>query len=145
MTLHRRRLLQTAGLALAGGIAAPALAGPQDRFANSPFRKLSDADWKKRLSPESYRVLRQAGTEWSFSSPLDHVFKKGTYACAGCGLPLFRSDWKYDSGTGWPSFTYSSPTSTIGCRARITSWSLANKAAASLTVRFSTSATLSSR
>lgn len=104
MTLHRRRLLQTAGLALAGGIAAPALAGPQDRFANSPFRKLSDADWKKRLSPESYRVLRQAGTEWSFSSPLDHVFKKGTYACAGCGLPLFRSDWKYDSGTGWPSF-----------------------------------------
>jgi peptide-methionine (R)-S-oxide reductase len=106
MTLHRRRFLQASALALAGGLAPPALAASaaEARFTASPWRRLSDADWKQRLAPDSYRVLRQAWTEHPFSSPLDHLFKKGVYVCAGCGLPLFRSEWKYDSGTGWPSF-----------------------------------------
>jgi peptide-methionine (R)-S-oxide reductase len=106
MTLHRRRFLQTSALALAGGLAAPALAqsGTEARFADSPWRRLADADWKQRLAPDSYRVLRQGWTEHPFSSPLDHLFRKGVYVCDGCDLPLFRSEWKYDSGTGWPSF-----------------------------------------
>lgn len=66
--------------------------------------ELSDAEWKKRLSREEYRVLRKAGTERAFSSELNDEKRKGTYACAGCNLPLFESDKKFDSGTGWPSF-----------------------------------------
>jgi peptide-methionine (R)-S-oxide reductase len=64
----------------------------------------TDAEWKKALSPAAYDVLRHAGTEQAESSPLDHNFEKGTYYCAGCGLELFTSDTKFDSGTGWPSF-----------------------------------------
>ena len=64
----------------------------------------TDAEWRKLLSPEAYDVLRQEGTEAPFSSPLDHETRAGTYACAGCDLPLFSSKTKYDSGTGWPSF-----------------------------------------
>jgi peptide-methionine (R)-S-oxide reductase len=65
----------------------------------------SDAEWRRTLSPEQYRVLRTAGTERSGSSPLDSEKRKGIFACAGCDLPVFRSEEKYDSGTGWPSFT----------------------------------------
>jgi peptide-methionine (R)-S-oxide reductase len=61
-------------------------------------------EWKKRLSPEQYRVLREHGTERAGTSPLNDEKRKGIYACAGCDLPLFSSDTKYDSGTGWPSF-----------------------------------------
>jgi len=110
MSLHRRRFLQASSLALAGGLAAPALAqspsqsATEARFADTPWRRLADADWKRRLAPDSYRVLRQGWTEHPFSSPLDHMVRKGVYVCDGCGLPLFRSEWKYDSGTGWPSF-----------------------------------------
>jgi peptide-methionine (R)-S-oxide reductase len=64
----------------------------------------SDPEWRRLLSPIQYQVMRQQGTEAPFSSPLDHLFKKGVYACAGCALPLYSSDTKYDSGTGWPSF-----------------------------------------
>jgi peptide-methionine (R)-S-oxide reductase len=64
----------------------------------------SDADWKKQLSPETYDVLRHAGTEAPFSSPLDKFTGKGIYACAGCSLDAYSSDTKYDSHTGWPSF-----------------------------------------
>ena len=66
--------------------------------------QLSDAEWRKRLSPSQYEVLRKAATERPFSSPLDHEKRRGTFACAGCGLPLYASDAKFDSGTGWPSF-----------------------------------------
>lgn len=66
--------------------------------------KLSDAEWKKRLTPAQYQVLRQEGTERAGTSPLNNEKRKGTYHCAGCDLALFESTMKYDSGTGWPSF-----------------------------------------
>jgi len=65
---------------------------------------LSDDEWRKRLTPEQYRVLRQHGTERAGTSPLDKEKRAGTFACAGCGLPLFASETKFNSGTGWPSF-----------------------------------------
>ena len=68
-----------------------------------PF-KLSDSEWKKRLSPAAYDVLRHEGTERPGSSPLNAEKRKGRFHCAGCDLPLFSSDTKYESGTGWPSF-----------------------------------------
>jgi peptide-methionine (R)-S-oxide reductase len=63
-----------------------------------------DAEWKKMLSPEAYRVLRGHGTERAGTSPLNAEKRQGTYVCAGCELPLFASETKYESGTGWPSF-----------------------------------------
>jgi peptide-methionine (R)-S-oxide reductase len=65
---------------------------------------LADSQWRQRLKPEQYHVLRQEGTERAFTSPLNNEKRRGTYHCAGCDLALFRSDMKFDSGTGWPSF-----------------------------------------
>ncbi len=65
---------------------------------------LDPASRKKELTPEQYRVLREEGTETPFSSPLNAIKDPGIFACAGCGTPLFSSECKYDSGTGWPSF-----------------------------------------
>ena len=65
---------------------------------------LSKEEWKNRLSPESYYILREEGTERAFSSNLNNEKRKGTFYCAGCNQPLFTSDTKFDSGTGWPSF-----------------------------------------
>ena len=64
----------------------------------------SDAEWRALLSEQQYDVLRHEGTERPFSSPLNDEKRPGTFVCAGCGHPLFRSQMKYDSGTGWPSF-----------------------------------------
>jgi len=64
----------------------------------------SDAEWKKELTPEQYYVLREHGTERAGTSPLDKTYSPGTYVCAGCKTPVFTSDTKFDSGTGWPSF-----------------------------------------
>ena len=64
----------------------------------------SDAEWKAQLSPLAYKVLRQAGTEYPFTSPLDKLYAKGSYSCAGCDQRNFSSDTKYNSHTGWPSF-----------------------------------------
>ncbi len=69
------------------------------------FHALSDAEWKKRLTPEQYQVLRQHGTERPGSCALNYEKRAGTFACAGCGQPLFKSLEKFESGTGWPSFT----------------------------------------
>ena len=68
-----------------------------------PF-KLTDAEWKARLDPAAYQVLRHEATEPPFSSPLDSEKRAGTFHCAGCDQALFTSDTKFDSGTGWPSF-----------------------------------------
>lgn len=64
----------------------------------------TDAEWKAQLSPTAYNVLRHEGTERAFTSELNDNHEKGTYVCAGCGTPVFESNHKFDSGTGWPSF-----------------------------------------
>jgi peptide-methionine (R)-S-oxide reductase len=67
--------------------------------------KLEDGEWRQKLTPEQYRILRHAGTEAPFTGDLLNVKEEGEFRCAGCGAPLFESDAKYDSGCGWPSFT----------------------------------------
>jgi len=64
----------------------------------------SDEEWRRTLTPEQYKVLRDHGTERAFTSPLNVEKRDGMFVCAACGQPLFASDTKYDSGTGWPSF-----------------------------------------
>jgi peptide-methionine (R)-S-oxide reductase len=75
-------------------------------FAAERIGKISrtNAEWKKLLTPDQYHVLREEGTERPFSSPLDHEKRSGMYLCVACDLPLFPSKFKFDSGTGWPSF-----------------------------------------
>jgi peptide-methionine (R)-S-oxide reductase len=80
---------------LAAGVSAPS---PSDKV------KLTDAEWRKRLDKMQYNVLREEGTERAGTSPLNNEKRAGIYACAGCDLPLFTSEMKYDSGTGWPSY-----------------------------------------
>ncbi|MEM9421759.1 MAG: peptide-methionine (R)-S-oxide reductase MsrB [Pseudomonadota bacterium] len=71
---------------------------------DTDWGSITEKEWKARLTPEEFRVLRKEGTERPGSSPLDREKREGTYVCAGCGLPLFASEMKYNSGTGWPSF-----------------------------------------
>jgi peptide-methionine (R)-S-oxide reductase len=100
---HLMRLLSVLGLA--SRAQAPAAASPARADASvADWRKLSDADWKARLTPAQYQVLRREGTEAPHTSPLNAEKRKGVFHCAGCDLPLFSSDTKYESGTGWPSF-----------------------------------------
>jgi peptide-methionine (R)-S-oxide reductase len=101
--MFRRHLLAGLSTGLAALVAKPAVADAA-AAATDPRWTLSKAEWKRRLSPEAFSVLRQEGTERPFSSPLNAEKRRGTYLCAGCALPLFSSDAKYDSGTGWPSF-----------------------------------------
>jgi peptide-methionine (R)-S-oxide reductase len=100
--LDRRHFLL--GSVTAAAAMTPSLALAADAFASSPWRKLADADWKKRLPAASYQVLRHEDTERPGTSALLNEHRKGVFVCAGCALPLFRSDAKYESGTGWPSF-----------------------------------------
>ncbi len=67
--------------------------------------EMTDAQWREKLTPEQYAVLRQAGTERAFTGKYEGNKQEGTYTCAGCGAPLFGSDTKYNSGSGWPSYT----------------------------------------
>ena len=94
------------GLLLGGAavLLAPTTADAADPYADSPVRRISDAQWRQRLPQASYRVLRHEDTEPPGTSPLLKEKRKGTYVCLGCDLPLFKSEWKYESGTGWPSF-----------------------------------------
>ena len=66
--------------------------------------KLSEKEWKEKLTPEEFKVLRKEGTERAFTSPLNNEKRKGTFVCKGCDFPLFKSETKFKSGTGWPSF-----------------------------------------
>jgi len=90
---------------LGAGIALPVLAACGSPAQAKTFKAaFTDAEWKRRLSPERYAVLREEHTERPFSSPLDREKRKGTFVCAGCGNDLYSSATKFDSGTGWPSF-----------------------------------------
>jgi peptide-methionine (R)-S-oxide reductase len=113
--MTRRTLLTTlAALGLGAG-AARTIADSKTAKSNAnkpggiAKLNLSDAEWKARLTPEQYRVLRREGTEPAGTSPLNREKRTGTYHCAGCDLPLFSSATKYESGTGWPSFYDSLP------------------------------------
>jgi peptide-methionine (R)-S-oxide reductase len=108
-----RRALLTAGVALSALATLSkfssneALAGTTKMTttdATIDFKTISEAEWKKRLTPEQFYVLRKHGTERAGTSPLNQEKRKGTFACAGCDLPLFDSATKFESGTGWPSF-----------------------------------------
>lgn len=100
--MMRRQLLLVLGSL---GLARQTLAGQGSGAGpRMDLLQLSDAEWKKRLTAAQYAVLRHEGTERAHSSALNAEKRKGTYQCVGCELPLFASDMKFDSGTGWPSF-----------------------------------------
>ncbi len=98
----RRNFLALLGTAVSGLALAGCGSGPA-QARNFP-KALSDAQWRQKLSGSEYYILRQAGTERPYSSPLDREKRRGTYVCAGCGNRLYSSKAKYDSRTGWPSF-----------------------------------------
>ena len=101
-----RRALLTAGATLSA-LAVMGKFGeaePMTATEAIDYRKFSDMDWRQRLTANQYMILRQHGTERAGSSPLNKEKRKGTFTCAGCDLPLFSSDTKFESGTGWPSF-----------------------------------------
>ncbi len=106
--MNRRSFISVVGAACAVGL-RPAAAGEQNS-GNSNMNttieqiELSKAQWREKLTPEQFDILRKEGTERAFSSPLNDEKRDGVYHCAGCDLPLFDSAAKFDSGTGWPSF-----------------------------------------
>jgi len=110
MPIARRTALLSGVNLLAGGGLVALLSGlgragaatkaPAEHFEFT----LTDEQWKAKLSPQAYAVLRHEATETPFSSPLNNEHRKGTFTCAGCALALFASETKFDSGTGWPSF-----------------------------------------
>jgi len=104
--MNKRDFLRL-GMATVGGIALCKLTLTNAAFAAAPTIEritMSTDEWKKKLTPEQYDVLREEGTERAFTSPLNEEKRAGIFACAGCGLELFTSDRKFNSGTGWPSF-----------------------------------------
>jgi peptide-methionine (R)-S-oxide reductase len=103
---RRRFLIHAAGfLALAGGVFFPRFGCAVDSSSDEKLEVVkTDAEWKQILSPQAYNVMRLRGTEPAFSSPLNNEHRKGVFSCAGCDLPLFSSETKFDSHTGWPSF-----------------------------------------
>jgi peptide-methionine (R)-S-oxide reductase len=103
MTMIRREFIGVLGALFVAHKAAA-----QDKAAAAPGKiqkvTFSRDEWRKRLTPEQFAVLREEGTERPGSSPFNNEKRKGTYVCAACELPLFSSEAKYESGTGWPSF-----------------------------------------
>jgi peptide-methionine (R)-S-oxide reductase len=117
-TMNRRDFLF--GTVAAAGLAAGAatllrMGRPEPAVAETFEVTKTDAEWKSILTPEQYSVLRHEGTEYPGTSPLLNEHRKGTFACAGCDLPVYSSDAKFDSGTGWPSFWESLPNA-VGTR-----------------------------
>ena len=100
-----RRLALTAGLSV---LAALRWLRPGDARAAEKTETFevtrTPEEWRRQLTPAQYNILREHGTERPYTSPLNKEHRKGTFACAGCDLPLFASETKFDSGTGWPSF-----------------------------------------
>ena len=106
MKIDRRAFLGLGGAAMAVGVAA-IMAGPGPGAAQQPLRfpyRLTEAQWRRRLNPTQFAILRQGVTERAGTSLLDREHRRGTFLCAGCGNPLYSSAAKFDSGTGWPSF-----------------------------------------
>jgi peptide-methionine (R)-S-oxide reductase len=105
VSVTRRRFLFGVGAASATVLAATACARSATASPTVDFEVThTDAEWKQLLTTEQYNVLRRAGTEMPYSSPLNDEHRHGVFGCAGCALDLFSSDTKFDSGTGWPSF-----------------------------------------
>jgi peptide-methionine (R)-S-oxide reductase len=107
--IDRRHILlgasALAGLAACGPRVAAAADASEATFASDPVRKLTDAQWRQKLGTGlSYTVLRHEDTEQAGTGPFLEEHRAGTFHCRGCDLPLFESKWKYNSGTGWPSF-----------------------------------------
>ena len=107
--LNRRHLLSAGVAALAFALQnkngkAQTMATTTATKTDTDFRALTEADWKARLTKQQFAILRKHGTERAGTSPLNKEKRKGTFACAGCDKPLFSSDTKFESGTGWPSF-----------------------------------------
>ena len=107
MNARRGFLQKLAGLCslglLPGMARAAAVDEPAEPGTIEPV-ELSPDEWRERLTDQQYKILREEGTERAGTSPLNAEKREGTYHCAGCGLLLFHSKWKYESGTGWPSF-----------------------------------------
>lgn len=103
-----KRTFLLGGLAALGAVAAARMQkgpGSAEAAQSTGFEiTRSEEEWRGMLTPAQFRILREHGTEPAGSSPLDREHRNGAYLCAGCGLPLFSSASKYDSGTGWPSF-----------------------------------------
>ena len=104
LPLLSRRRLMAASAGLAGMLPFVSACGAAPAEAKTFPKGRSEAEWKKVLTREQFYVLREAGTERAFTSPLNKEKRKGTFVCAGCANPLYSSATKYDSGTGWPSF-----------------------------------------
>ncbi|PSB15679.1 peptide-methionine (R)-S-oxide reductase [Phormidesmis priestleyi ULC007] len=104
----KKRTFLLSGTAIAGAIVLllhPFRKSPETKAETSKFEiTKSEEEWRKILTPAQFQVLRKHGTERASTSPLDKQYAKGTYRCAACNLPLFTSQTKFNSGTGWPSF-----------------------------------------
>nr|WP_165325171.1 peptide-methionine (R)-S-oxide reductase MsrB [Rhizorhabdus phycosphaerae] len=101
MMIDRRMVLGAGVVTMIGAaLGGRAFSAPGKRFAVT----MSEAEWRRKLSPAAYAVLREQATERAYTSPLDKEKRSGNFLCAGCDLPLFSSLTKFDSGTGWPSF-----------------------------------------
>lgn len=106
--MHRRQLLRLTALAALFPVLRPVMGPARAAEGNFPYT-LTDAEWRAKLTPLQYAVLREEDTERAGTSPLDKETRAGVYHCAGCDQAAYASDHKYDSGTGWPSFWQSLP------------------------------------
>ncbi len=119
--MNRRAFLSTTAASVVGLSALGTIGGKPAKASSGPLAtattyghdllpdpivkiERTEQEWRTLLTPKQFNVLREEGTEHPFTSPLDKEKRVGTFACAGCGLPLYRSETKFDSGTGWPSF-----------------------------------------